>query len=53
MCFYIVLSYLLKMSAIYNFILIPSLTFLLVCLFVCFSETGFLCVALAVLELTL
>jgi hypothetical protein len=23
------------------------------CLFVCFSETGFLCVALAVLELTL
>jgi hypothetical protein len=26
---------------------------LFVCLFVCFSETGFLCVALAVLELTL
>jgi hypothetical protein len=26
---------------------------LFVCLFVCFFETGFLCVALAVLELTL
>jgi hypothetical protein len=30
-----------------------STWFLFVCLFVCFFETGFLCVALAVLELTL
>jgi hypothetical protein len=28
-------------------------TFLFVCLFVCLFETGFLCVALAILELTL
>jgi hypothetical protein len=33
----------------------PQMQFfcLSVCLFVCFSEAGFLCVALAVLELTL
>jgi hypothetical protein len=29
------------------------LCFLFVCLFFCFFETGFLCIALAVLELTL
>jgi hypothetical protein len=29
------------------------LLFLFVCLFVCLFETGFLCIALAVLELTL
>jgi hypothetical protein len=45
----------LRVASAFNYrAIFPDPSFLFVCLFVClFVETGFLCVALAVLELTL